>query len=132
MRTDKKKNIDKVAASLAKNPLQTEREIAEKTGLGNGTVNRAKKKLEQNGAKDHRIVHLTNDDFNIILKINEIKKKRLMNSPDKINNSDVDLWQRTAEKRYQIFRGEITDEQGGLKDISNLSIDELIKILNDK
>jgi hypothetical protein len=27
-RSDKKKSIDKVAASLAKNPLQSEREIA--------------------------------------------------------------------------------------------------------
>jgi len=32
-RADKKRNIDKVAASLAKNPLQTIEEVAKDTGI---------------------------------------------------------------------------------------------------
>jgi len=46
-RADKKRNIDKVAAELVKNPLQTQREIAKNADLGLGTVNRATKEVEQ-------------------------------------------------------------------------------------
>ena len=120
-RSDKKSNIDKVEASLAKNPLQSEREIAKDTWIGNWTVNRAKKELEQNGAtKDNRIVNLTNKDFELMQLIQERKFDRMKDKNNPVNDSDVNNWDKEAKARYTIFRWDATDGEGGLKDASVL------------
>lgn len=46
-RTDKRKNVWKVAEVLAVNPNKTDREIAKETGIWKSTVNRAKEELGQ-------------------------------------------------------------------------------------
>ncbi len=48
-RTDKRKNVGKVAEKLIENPNKTEREIAKETWLWKSTVNRAKQELGQTG-----------------------------------------------------------------------------------
>ena len=58
MRTDKKKNIDKVAAAYVANPLATEREIAEVTQVSKSSVNRAKDEMGQVGAKHRKALHV--------------------------------------------------------------------------
>lgn len=121
MRADKATNIAKVAKTLLENPLQTEREIAEKVWIGNWTVNRVKQELEQNGAKDPRILWLTDEDFVLMEDIQKEKKRRLQEA-DNINNRDLDTWEQTATKRYSLFRWNATDEQGGLKWIQNIDI----------
>lgn len=121
MRADKATNIAKVAKTLLENPLQTEREIAEKVWIGNWTVNRVKQELEQNGAKDPRILWLTDEDFVLMEDIQKEKKRRLQEAYN-INNRDLDTWEQTATKRYSLFRWNATDEQGGLKWIQNIDI----------
>ena len=114
-RTDKKKNIDKVAAELAKDPLATEREIAKRTGLGNGTINRSKKELEQTGAKDPRILALTDADYEILALGQREMLDRIQDPQkrEKISTSDLNVTMRESAKRYQTFRGNATDENGG-------------------
>ena len=128
-RTDKAKNIDKVAASLAKNPLQTEREVEKDTWVSQSSVNRAKKVLGQIGSKDPRIVSLTDWDFDIMEKIQKEKLERL-EWGEKINNSDLDRWEQTATKRYSLFRGSVTDDKWWLN-ASWLSDSELLAMIND-
>lgn len=113
-RADKKKNVDKVAAAIAVNPLATQRDLAAATGLGLASVNRNKKEAEQNGTKDDRIIHLTDGDFELQKKIQEIKAKKLRENADKISDSDINQWDRHSMTRYTTFRGDATNEDGGL------------------
>ncbi len=118
MRADKRKSVDKVAASLVKNPMQGQVEIAEDTGLGLGTVNRAMDEVEKYGNKDPRIVDLTDEDLTIQELIQEQKLKKLKNNPKEISDSDLNQWDRHSMARLSLFKGDVTDEQGGLKKLS--------------
>ena len=100
-RKDKVKNIDKVAASLAKNPLQTEKELCKDTGLGKWTVWRAKKEVGEYGEKDFRIQNLLDKDMELMDLIQQEKFNRL--KENKINDTDIDRWENTATKRKAIF-----------------------------
>ena len=114
-RADKKRNIDKVAAELAKNPFATEREIAKKTGIAHSTVNATKKHLPEKSTKDDRIVALTDQDFNIMLLAGREISRRIEEEPKKLKVRDLNESARESAKRYQIFRGEVTDKKGGLR-----------------
>lgn len=130
-RSDKKKNIDKVAASLAKNPLQSEREIAKDAWVSNWTAHNAKKEVEQTWAKDNRIISLTDKDFELMQLIQKRKFERMNDTKTPVNDSDVNNWDKTAQARYTIFRWDITDEKGWLKNtVAQLSDDELLNITN--
>lgn len=110
IRTDKKRNLAKVAKIVLKDPLLTEREIAKKTNIWKSTVNRMKQELGQDGAKDDRIVGLTDEDFEI-QKIIQAEKRKRLETPEKINNKDLDTWDNSAMKRYTLFRGNATNKE---------------------
>lgn len=114
MRTDKKVSIAKVAKEVLSNPLLNQREIAENTWLSLGNVNDKLNILEQEGKKDERIIWLTDRDFELMKKIQDVKFKRIA-TDDVINNNDLDKWENTATKRYSFFRWSATDEQWGMK-----------------
>lgn len=59
-RTDKKKNVWKVAKELIKDPHATVREIAKKTDLSVWAVHNSKKELEQSWTKDPTITYIVN------------------------------------------------------------------------
>lgn len=130
MRTDKKKSIDKVAAALAKNPLATEREIEQETGVSKSAVNRAKSEVGQVGAKDQRIQALTDLDFEVIQLSTQENKRRLKDDSEKTKISPRDLAYigDVSARRYQTFAGEVTDDQGGLKfnEMTDEQLDRLI------
>lgn len=111
VRADKQKNIDKVAASVAKDPLQSQREIAEDTGLSIGNVNDKLKDVEQYAKNDDRIQSLLDWDVKLMKKIAKIKNDRLDNPKD-INNSDIDKWEQTATKRTVIFGDKWDKDEG--------------------
>lgn len=131
-RTDKEKNIDKVEASLAKNPLQTARELADNTWMWASTANRAKKEVAQNGTKDNRIISLTDNDFECIqLWVNEIKR-RLQDEKEleKMRTPEISNVIKENTARYTLFRGDVTDSKWGMKSTaSEMSTEELIKIV---
>lgn len=119
MRADKKRNIAKVAKVALEEPLLTEREIAEKAWVWNGTVNRVKKELEQNGAKDWRIIWITDKDIENIELMQGVLNSKIQ---DKEEMSQTRIWElaqamREATARYTLFRGKATDNEGGLKTI---------------
>jgi hypothetical protein len=62
------------------------------------------KEMGQIGAKDDKIIKLTDEDFDLMISIQKEKKRRLDEEKDKINNSDIDRWEQTATKRYSLFR----------------------------
>jgi len=117
-RKDKLRNLDKVTATLVKNPLATQRELAKKIGISRSTVCEALKDIEQTHAKDERIIHLTDEDFIIQRKIQTLKLEKLEKNPDEISDADINQWDRHSMQRYQLFRGSITDAEGGLKDLN--------------
>jgi len=133
MRADKKKNISKVATALLQEPLLDQREIADKTGLWLGTVNRALDEVEQNGTKDVDIIYITEKDKNVVkLWVEEIER-RFQNKEEIQAMAMRDIVQATAEstKRYTIFKWDITDKDGWLKQtrLSKEEQDNLLKLL---
>lgn len=129
VRMDRHKNIAKVATAILNNPLQTEREIAKSTWIGKGTAHRAKQELGQIGAKDDRILWICDKDIeNVILWQNELKK-RLQKQADKLKVNDIVQIMAEWTKRYTIFKWDITDPSGWLK---NVLTTEQLKILADR
>lgn len=127
-RSDVKKNKDLVAASLAKNPLQSQREVAKDTWLWLWTTNRAIDKVEQSGTKDDRIISLTDKDFELMQLIQQRKFDRMKDKETPVNDSDVNNWDKAAQARYTIFRWDVTDDKGGMKDQSALdSLNNLLE-----
>lgn len=117
-RADKKKNIDKVAGALIKDPLASEYKISSETGISQSAVNRAKKEVGKSGlVKDDRIISLTNKDFGILRNVQDELDRRT-SDPDivsKIHERDLNTIADSSSKRYSLFRGEATDKDGGTK-----------------
>lgn len=120
-RTDKKRNVWKVAKELVKNPHATEREIAEKTWLWCWTVNRAKKELVQNGAKDTTIQYIVTkakENLNLAQQIQrkyleQVNAKKRKLAPSEIN--EVSKISKDEMQRVTVLGWDITDEWWGLK-----------------
>lgn len=124
MRVDKAKNIAKVAKTLLENPLQTEREIAEQTGISNWTAHNIKWELEQIWAKDDRILWITDTDLSI-LTIGQREIERRLNDKEEVEKMrTVEISQVIKEStaRYTLFRGNATDNEWGLKQIESIDI----------
>ncbi len=123
MRADKAKKVSSVAKEILNNPLQTVREVAEKTGVSKSSVaTYIQEDLDRLGQKDEKIIQLTDEDFTLMLDIQKEKKRRLKEEPNQINNNDIDKWENTATRRYTIFRWDATDKDGWLKQIDSIDI----------
>lgn len=119
MRTDKAKNIAKVAKVVLENPLASQREIAEETGLSVWNVNDKLNKLEQEGKKDNRIIWITDTDLSI-LTIGQREIERRLNDKEEVEKMrTVEISQVIKEStaRYSLFRGSATDNEWGLKEV---------------
>lgn len=69
MRVDKAKNIEAVTNELLKNPLQTVREVSDKTGVSKSSVaNYINEDLDKIGQKNEKIIKITDIDREIIEK----------------------------------------------------------------
>lgn len=116
-RVDKKKNVAKVAKEVLQDPLQTVREISDKTWVSKSTAATHKNNLDKVGQKDPRIVGVTDKDIDIVSIAQDILLDRLQDEEkrEKIKAIDVATIAEKSHKRYTIFRGEVTDEHGGMK-----------------
>lgn len=125
MRSDKKKNIAKVAKSLVENPLQTEREVAESLWINHATVNRAKQELQQIAPKDDRIVWITDKDLQNIILMQQVVTAKIQDTEEMSKTRIGELAQamREATARYSLFAWNATDEKGALKWITNIIIE---------
>ena len=135
IRWDKKKNIAKVVKTVLKDPLLTEREIAVKANISNWTAHNIKQELEQIWAKDDRILWVCEKDFEIVKLWQAIIEKRLRDEEEvkKMRTFEIAQTIEKSEKRYMLFKWDITNNDWWLKEINiNQSQMELIanRILN--
>lgn len=129
-RVDRKKNEWEVIKEFLENPLQTLREVEEKTWISRTTVWNIKNNLDKTWQKDDRIVNITDKDFELMNIIQEEKFRRLQEEKDRINNTDINKWEETATKRYTLFRWNATWKDWWLKSLSDLSDLELMSMLD--
>ena len=136
-RSDKIKNKAKVIAIKLSNPLASEREVAEKAWVWNGTSHRILKDMEQNGAsidsiKIDAIEKIIQKDLTIVELAQAELEKRLKHKPEDMSARDIIASADTSAKRYSLFKWSATDEEWWLKEqvmnINLLSNDELLKI----
>lgn len=124
MRVDKQKNMWKVAKEVLKNPLQTDRELESKLDIWKSTVNRIKQEMGQIGAKDPRIIAVTDKDMENILEMQRVVTEKIR---DKDEMSKTRIWElaqamREATARYSLFRWNATDNEWWLKNIDSIEI----------
>lgn len=124
MRADKAKSLSKVAVSVLKDPLQTQQEIAESTGLSIWNVNDKLKEIEKQGWKDPRIIKITDKDLDNVETMQAIIAEKLKDKSILNDTKITELAQvmKEATSRYTIFRGTATDDQWGLKNIDSIDI----------
>lgn len=140
-RTDKRKNVGKVAEALINNPNKTVREIAKETGIGSSTVQRAKVEVAQSGTKDETIAYIVDKSKERIKTaqaifdryIQESSQKEILEYKDVTLVKDIvkdDLW------RVTVLWGNVTDESWWLtKDKErwdNASVEDLLQFLKTK
>ena len=140
-RTDKRKNVGKVAEALINNPNKTVREIAKETWIGSSTVQRAKVEVAQSGTKDETIAYIVDKSKERIKTaqaifdryIQESSQKEILEYKDVTLVKDIvkdDLW------RVTVLWGNVTDESGWLtKDKErwdNASVEDLLQFLKTK
>lgn len=140
-RTDKRKNVGKVAEVLIKNPNKTVREIAKETDLSIGAVHNSKKEVEQSWTKDPTIAYIVDKSKERIKTAQAIFDRYIQESA---NKETLEKWDITLVKdivkddlaRVTVLGGNVTDEQGWLtKDKErrdNASIEDLLQFLKTK
>ena len=125
MRVDKAKKVSSVTKELLENPLQTVREVAEKTGVSKSSVaSYIQEDLDKLGLKDDRILWITDTDLSI-LTIGQREIERRLNDKEEVEKMrTVELSQVLKEStaRYSLFRWSATDKDWGLKGIESIDI----------
>lgn len=132
MRVDKKKKLSSVTKELLTNPLQTVREVAEKTWVSKSSVaSYISEDLDKLGQKDDRIVWLCETDFEIVQIWQKIIKERLQDKEEvaKMRTFEVAQTIEKSEKRYMIFKWPITNPDWWLKGLSEYTDAELISLM---
>lgn len=118
-RTDKLKNKAKIAKEILLNPLQTQREIAKKTKVWKSTANRVISDMGQNGTKDDRILGITDKDLEIVTLAQAEIHRRMWDAKElkKMRTYEIAQTAEKSERRYQIFRWDITNKEWWLDNI---------------
>lgn len=129
-RTDKRKNVWKVAAVLTKKPQATVREIAEETNLSVWAVQNSKKEVEQSWTKDETIAYIVGSAKTRLRRISgifdryigEVEDKKEINAFDMRTIKDI---AKDDQSRITVLWWDVTDKDGWLKENS-------INIMSDK
>lgn len=106
MRTDKKKNIAKVAKVAISNPLATRDKIAELAWVSQWTASNVLAELDEAWRNDGRIVWITDKDLAIVrLWLDEIERRlRDKEELEKMRTSEISQVIKENTARYAIFR----------------------------
>jgi len=129
-RTDKRKNVGKVAEALVNDPNKTVREIARETWLWSSTVQRAKEEVAQSGTKDETIAYIVGSAKTRLRRISgifdryigEVEDKKEINAFDMRTIKDI---AKDDQSRITVLWWDVTDKDGWLKENS-------INIMSDK
>lgn len=121
MRTDAKKNLQKVATEAIKDPSAKQEDIAKKTGLSLGNVNDKLKKLEKEGVIDRTsaIIAIEETDLEIVTLTQSITLEKLQDEDQraKMSITDLALVGEKSQKRYSFLSGENANKDGGEKEV---------------
>lgn len=120
MRSDKVKNIAKVASARVKKPLASQREIARDIWLDDKTVSNLEKELPQISAKSEHIEAIIAKDLQIVNLAQQILQDRLEAKPDDISTRDIIASADVSAKRYSLFKWDATDKEWGMKDVTSI------------
>ena len=140
-RTDKRKNVGKVAEALIKNPNKTVREIAKETDLSIGAVHNSKKEVEQSWTKDPTIAYIVDKSKDRIKRAQRIFDRYLdeVEEKEKLERADTTLVKDIIKDdlaRVTVLGGNVTDESWWLtKDKErrdNASVEDLLQFLKTK
>lgn len=138
-RTDKRRNVGKVAEVLAKNPQATVREIAQETNMSIWAVHNSKVEVEQSWTKDETIAYIVGSSKNRIKKAQEIFDRYIteVEEKEKLERSDVTLVKDIVKDdlaRVTVFWWDVTDDNWGLtaEALAKMGIDELLSIIKNK
>lgn len=129
IRSDKAKNISKVLKEVIKDPLQTQRDIAESTWLWLWTVNRNLKEIEQIGTKSEIILDICKLDINLVKKwLLELDRRFSDNDELKqIRATEISQIIKDNSARYTLFSWEATDSKWWMKTSAVDKLNELLK-----
>lgn len=114
-RSDKEKNRIKVITEVIKDPLASEREIAERVWLWKTTIHEHLQEIPNTTKSDH-IEAIIAKDLEVVDKAQEILLDRLNNKPDDISTRDIIASADVSAKRYSLFKWDATDKNWGVKD----------------
>lgn len=129
IRSDKAKNISKVLKEVIKDPLQTQRDIAESTWLWLWTVNRNLKEIEQIGTKSEIILDICKLDINLVKKwLLELDRRFSDNDELKqIRATEISQIIKDNSARYTLFSWEATDSKWWMRTSAVDKLNELLK-----
>lgn len=132
-RWDKIRNRAKIIKEIIKDPTQSQRDIAKKTGTSVATVNKNIQELPKVN-KDEHITNVIENDAKIVTLWQKILIKRLWlaeEDPKAVSTRDVISATDLSWKRHMLLQGNVTDDKWWLiNNIKELSDDELLsKIL---
>lgn len=130
IRVDRKKNVWKVAEVLAKKPHATTKEIKELAWVSQWTVHNATKELELSWTKDPTIAYIVGSSKNRLKKVQAYFDRYLDESLEKqsLDLNDAKVIKDIAKddlQRVTVLWGNITDEFWWLKDLTEMSIQQL-------
>lgn len=116
-RWDKIRNRAKIIKEVIKKPLASQREIANKSKLWKTTVQEHLKDLPNTTKSDH-IEKMLEKDLNIVNLAQEELERRLSDPEklEKIGTRDIIASADVSAKRYSLFKGTATDDEGWLKE----------------
>lgn len=120
------------------NPEKSQREIAAELNIGNGTVHRDLKSLEQDGALNEiKAIDIIKDaDLEIVTLGQSILLDRMKDEEErkKINARDISAITETSHKRRAFLAGENSNDQGGevQRPLADISTEQLLMIANGK
>lgn len=121
----KAKNVWKVAKILVANPNATQRDIAKITKMSRNTVIKAKAELSQKWTKDDTIAYIVSSAKSRIKRVSLLFDRYVeqIETKDELDNRDVALAKDIVKDdmaRVTVLWWDVTDNNGWLKDMSNL------------
>lgn len=133
-RSDKLKNQTAIIKEIVKDPMLSQRQIAEKTWLWKTTVQEHLQDIPK-ATKSDRIKKILDKDLEIVdLALTEISR-RLTEQPEELLMRDVIASADVSAKRYTLLQGSATDDEWWLKEpiiVQWMDIGDLVRVFNQK
>lgn len=114
-RADKLKNQTAIIKEIIKDPMQSQREIADKLWIGKTTVQEHLQEIPK-ATKTDRIEKILDKDLSIVdLALEEIER-RIKEEKEKMTTRDMISAADVSAKRYSLLKGTATDKDWWLKE----------------